>query len=172
MGGSGVVIIRYPAQSPATPYDAWAASDTFEKPFADTAPDADPDGDGLTNLQEFAFGTDPTAGLPGSVSYDQAGNVTPGVPVLLPSSEPPADAPPFEALFTRRKDHIMAGLEYQVYFSADLVGWTASPEVPTVVAAGGDGEVEAVSVPFPVSVVLEAGGTAPPKFFRVAVSNN
>ena len=45
----------------ASPYDAWK-NGTFAHPFTDTDPTHDPDGDGLTNQQEFAFGLDPTTG--------------------------------------------------------------------------------------------------------------
>lgn len=43
-------------------YAAWADSHPFANPGADSQPAADPDGDGLTNFQEFAFGLDPTLG--------------------------------------------------------------------------------------------------------------
>ena len=42
-----------------SPYDTWAAG-TFANPFTNTAPEADFDNDGLSNLLEFVFGGDPT----------------------------------------------------------------------------------------------------------------
>ena len=42
-----------------SPYDTWVAG-PFAHPFTDTAPMADPDGDGVSNLLEFVFGGDPT----------------------------------------------------------------------------------------------------------------
>jgi hypothetical protein len=90
----------------------------------------------------------------------------------MPSSPPPATAPPFEAVFTRRKDHQLAGITYTVEFSADLFRWTASSATPSILADGGDGEIEAVSVPFPELVpVLGGGPDLPPGFFRTIVSD-
>ena len=59
-GGSGVVIVAY-STGGLTPYQTWAGG-TFANPFSDTDPTHDPDGDGQTNQQEFAFGLDPTTG--------------------------------------------------------------------------------------------------------------
>ena len=41
-----------------TPYDTWAAEFAWDDP-ADSAPEADPDGDGFSNYAEFLFGTSP-----------------------------------------------------------------------------------------------------------------
>ncbi len=46
------------AVAPTDDYDIWAAA--FGLASEDSARDADPDGDGFTNFQEFAFGSDPT----------------------------------------------------------------------------------------------------------------
>ncbi len=166
MGNSGSVTFDV-----LTIYDAWAGG-SFQNPFLDPDAEADPDGDGLTNLQEFAFGTDPTAGWPGRVRIDSEGNVTtPGVPDIMDFAE--ATPPPeFRAVFARRRDHVAAGLIYDVEFSADLKLWTSSVlglEVLSDPDAGG--EVEAVSVPFPATVPVDGGGPDRiPNFFRVGVS--
>lgn len=52
----GRLILRYTAGA-TSPYTEWAAS--FPG-FTDTDPDADPDGDGIPNLVEFALGRNPT----------------------------------------------------------------------------------------------------------------
>ena len=76
----------------------------------------------------------------------------------------------YNAVFSRRKDHLASGITYTVEFSSDLSLWTASSNgLQVVTGAGSSGDYEAVSVPFPASVPLNAGGTAAPKFFRVVV---
>ncbi|MCF7732777.1 MAG: hypothetical protein K9N23_13895 [Akkermansiaceae bacterium] len=82
-----------------TDYSTWAAS--FGAGFTDSAPGSDPDGDGLTNHQEYAYGLDPTSGS--SVN-----------PISMPLS---GDA----FAYTRRAG---SGLTYTVYYSTDLTNWT------------------------------------------------
>lgn len=45
----------------ANAYDTWTMRD-FAEEFIDTEPGQDPDGDGMTNQQKFAFGLDSTVG--------------------------------------------------------------------------------------------------------------
>lgn len=153
-----------------TAYGRWAAS-TFSQAFNSTSPAGNSDGDTLTNLQEFAFGTDPTSPVSGGLAYVAGGNVTTaGLPILqnFAATGQPAE---YHAVFPRRKDYTAAGLTYTVQFSADLSLWTSSATAPTIrTGAGSTGEMEAVSVPFPSSVSLQAGGSAAPKFFRIGVS--
>ncbi len=99
-GGSGVVILAYPI-SGSTPYQTWAAG-PFANAFTDTDPTHDPDGDGLSNFQEFAFGLDPTTGL--SVN-----------PIIAP-----LDKSSHTFSYTR---YAASGLTYTVWASADLQGW-------------------------------------------------
>lgn len=138
-----------------TSYQIWADG-PFEKPLLEAEPGDDPDGDGLKNLQEFAFGTDPTVSTPGPVTFSEGAVTSPGQPTLLDENGV------FHAVFARRKDHAAQGLIYTVQFSADLSPeWDASGAVPTVLATGA--EIDAVKVPFPASVPA-------PRFFRVGVS--
>jgi hypothetical protein len=53
----------------------------------------------------------------------------------------------FTAVFARRKNYVTAGLTYTVRFSGDLFGWDDNTATPTVIAD--DGEIQAVSIPFP-----------------------
>lgn len=53
-------------------FTEWAA--TYELSGGDALPDADPDGDGLTNLQEFAFGTDPTTPVASLLQLSREGD--------------------------------------------------------------------------------------------------
>lgn len=119
----------------------------------------DPDGDGLPNLIEFAFGTGPTNAGGGVLSYD-GNEVRPGQPVV--ASETSGDVTTRRALFVRRADHASAGITYTVGFSAGLLDWEASAEAPTVLAD--DGMHQVVSVPFPENV-----GGSEARFFRVSV---
>jgi len=80
-----------------------------------TAPEADPDEDGLSNLGEWAFGGDPAA--PDAAAAElQIKEVT--------------AANGFQFEHRRRKDFIAAGVSYQVLTSDNLADWTpASPVV-------------------------------------------
>ena len=153
-------------------YDAWAAQ-TFANPFTDTSSTGNPDGDSLNNTQEFAYGMDPTKPDFDTVAYVADGDVTkPGIPVIrnFAAAGQPAD---FRAVFARRKTHATAGLTYTVLFSADLGLWTSSAVTPTrLTGESSSGPMEAVSVPYPASVPLQAGGTAAPKFFRIGTTRN
>ncbi len=125
---------------------------------------ANPDGDALNNLLEYAFGTDPANLLsgPGDISY-HAGVVTQrGQPKLSLSANPGGVT--FLAVFGRRKDYLTAGLTYTVQFSADLTGWQNSSATPNVIAS--DAEMDAVSVRYPF--FLSDGRKA--QFFRVRVT--
>ncbi|HEX5790233.1 MAG TPA: hypothetical protein VFY13_03720, partial [Luteolibacter sp.] len=155
-----------------TPYQTWAGG-TFASSLTSTAAGANPDGDKFTNLQEFAFGMDPTVSFNGSLVYVAGGNVTTAGSPILQNFAAVGQVADYRAVFPRRKDYSTAGITYAVQFSADLGLWTTSATAPTVqTGAGSTGNMEAVSVPFPASVSLQAGGTAAPKFFRIGVSEN
>lgn len=148
-------------------FENWAGSSGLSGGAA--GPGVDPDGDGLTNLQEFAFATNPMGARPGPIQIDQDGKVVaPGLPTIKNFAAPtqPAD---FRAVYPRRKDYLTAGLAYRVEFSADLTRWTASNTGLEVLSTESAGAVDAVSVPFPPSVPVTTGDPQPPKFFRVAV---
>jgi len=53
-------------------YNTWAAGYSLD-PSTNGAPGADPDGDGFLNINEFAFGTNPTVGNPALVRTATAG---------------------------------------------------------------------------------------------------
>ena len=154
-------------------YYGWMA-DTFTAAdisagFA--AATADRDGDGLTNLQEYASGTDPTSQTGGPIAFTAGGSVTaPGLPFAANFAEGAGED--YRAVFGRRKNRLAAGLNYTVQFSANLSDWMDSGAIPTVLTAGSStGNIEAVSVPFPLSVPA-AGGSAKPTFFRVGIAGN
>ena len=159
-------------------YNAWAAG-TFTNAFTDQDSTHDPDGDGLTNLQEYAFGSDPTSGSsgPGSIIYVAGGAVTtPGSPVA--SNLAVGEGVDYRAVFGRRKDYATAGLTYTVQFSVDLATWTDSTTSPTVLTGAGGANpsaVDALSVPYPFFIPYTRQGVPgyeKPTFFRVSVSTN
>lgn len=123
-------------------------------------PASDPDSDGLDNLLEFAFGTDPTLALGDSVRWTGATLQATGLPVPFAFKGPGGFT--FRAVFSRRRDFAAFGLSYSVEFSGDLATWRASTATPSVLAD--DGEFQVVSVPYPFFV---NGKKA--TFFRVKV---
>jgi len=152
------------------PYTTWS-NNNFDEPEVDSNPDADPDGDGLTNLQEFAFDMDPLVSRLGPITFVSGGEVTQtGIPMIMDFAAAQGN-PPFRAVFGRRKNHVAAGLTYTVDFSADLATWTANGGAPVVLSGlENSSDVEAVGVDFPATVPTASSGNLPPKFFRVGVS--
>jgi len=82
-------------------YSFWASQ---YPDISGSTPDADPDGDGLSNLQEYAYGLNPVVGSPPS------GITTPLDP----------DTKTFR--YTRRIP-LLSGLAYSVWISTDLQSW-------------------------------------------------
>jgi len=83
-----------------------------------TAPDADPDGDGVNNFGEWAFGGDPTAADPSIAMLKDA--------VLTPARD-------FQFEFQRLINAAGYGLQYRYFVSSNLVAWTET--TPTQVGA-------------------------------------
>jgi hypothetical protein len=62
-------LFRLEAQAnPAPPYDTWVASYGYTVGATNALRASDPDGDGLSNLAEFAFGLNPTASSPNALT--------------------------------------------------------------------------------------------------------
>ena len=125
-------------------YDTWIDSFTSITAPADKLSTADPDGDGLTNQQEYAFGLSPASGA--SVN-----------PITVP-----LDVNTGMFTYTRRATPLTTGLTYSVQTSTDLAAW------PTDVAAtenvtGTVGDVETVEVTLSAAIPL----SAPSLFVRV-----
>ncbi len=150
----------------ATPFQIWAAANNIT-----SIPTANTDSDSSNQLLEYAFGTDPNLPGGGAINYVADGALlNPGLPD--PRNLAIDGGVDFHAVFTRRKDHFAAGLTYTVQFSADLTLWENSTDTPTILTGNNTqnpGNIEAVSVPFPLLVPI-SGGDKKPTFFRVNVS--
>ena len=145
------------------PYEKWVS----DLGMGDAAVNDDPDGDGMSNLLEYAFGMNPALA---SANYTSYGNeVTPGLPLPLVQTTTPNNVD-FSAVFTRRKNWEIEGLSYTLEASADLTHWENVDETPTVILSG-NSEVEVVSVPCNRSVQTSEGSETA-KFFRVSVTQN
>lgn len=94
---------------------------------------ADPDGDGLSNLAEFAFGTNPQRGSTDVGSRVEADHSNSGK---------------MRAIMRRRTDYLTSGIQYIYEFSSDLQTWEASTVTPEIL--GDDGTMQSVSVEFPI----------------------
>ena len=110
---------------------------------AQDGPNDNPDGDLLTNIQEFAFGSDPSANDSGPLAIDGSVN---GAPVPVTS-----DGTTYELYFIRRDDHGTSGsITYTAQFSSDLQTFTDSGDTPTFVTdSSDDSDYEVVKVPYP-----------------------
>jgi hypothetical protein len=144
-----------------TPYDTWA-NGTYSPALTAKLPTDNQDGDSLNNLQEFAFGTQPTVST-GEIVYSGGTLTTPGAPKIV------AAAGTYSMVFGRRADYVAAGLTYTVQFSASLDAWVDNDDgtnPPVQVAT--DGTINAMSVPF-VDFIDTPSGTQKPTFARVKV---
>jgi len=171
-GGTNTIDVRVTAQNQVTtrtysiaitrrtPYQDW----TFGLGLsgAGAGQEGDLDADGLKNILEWAFGTNPTAGSGGAIQVSSGVLIAHGAPAVFTMPDGQGGVNLF-ALFGRRKDAGTVGLTYAVEFSETLTAWTVSDAIPEVIAQ--DSEIEAVVVPFPH---IES---YPPKtFFRVRVT--
>lgn len=131
-------------------YQDWRTSHFTADELANAAisgPTADPDGDGVNNLLEYAFGLDPT-----DTSRD-------GLPAMSTTRVDGADY--LAISFTRLK--ISGDLIYTVEASSDLANWSAlAPAAQNVVDHG---DTETVVARDTVAV-----GTVPRRFLRVRVT--
>ncbi len=123
------------------------------------------DGDELTNLQEFAFGTDPRNGGsgPNLLTVTNGTTFTPGKQATDIQF---SNGVNFTGRFVRRKDAGAIGLTYTPQFSHDGVYWEANATEPTSIATNELTPYEVVSIPY--VQFLSNGRKA--RFFRITVS--
>jgi hypothetical protein len=132
-------------------YETWATASGLT-PGVNDGVGQNPDFDGLNNLLEFAFGTDPRVSNPAPVSADFS-------PPFIPTN--------VNAQFVRRINHAAAGLTYVAEFSADLVNWEASDKTPSFVSSQ-SADYEVVNLPY--TVILDSGKKA--TYFRIRVNSS
>lgn len=111
-------------------YETWLGGFTFA-PGADTTPTGDPDGDGMSNQGEYAFGLNPTLGS----------SANPITAQLDPATG--------NFQYTRRATPAATGLTYTVLTSANLVDWTPGGATETGFTTAGNIETVAVNVTAP-----------------------
>jgi len=116
-------------------YTTWASTIPG---FTDTDPTHDPDGDGLTNQQEYAFGLNPMS----------AASVN---PIISPLNKATG-----QFTYTRRTQSLTT-LVYSYEYSTTLGGW--SPFTPTTTSTNSGNPVEEITVTVP------ADQLANPKLF-------
>lgn len=143
-----------------TPFGTWAAGKGLTG--ANNGWTQDADGDGVNNLIEFGFASDPRSSASGPIT--NTGDLVTG---HGPPTTRITNGVDFRAVFGRRKDYAAAGLTYTVQFSANMTEWVTSTDTPTVVAS--DAEIDAVTVPYPL-LIETANGEEKPAFFRVGIS--
>ena len=112
----------------------------------DGANNAEGDSDGLSNLQEFAFGLDPNANDASPLEVTGSDSFKPGIQILNIDF---SDGLTATTRFVRYKDAASIGLTYTAQFSNDLTSWESQTATPSIVAVG-TGDYEVVEVEYPL----------------------
>jgi hypothetical protein len=127
--------------------------DQWEALYGVTDPNADPDHDGLTNLQEYQFGTDPNNAYSGGGKYSDGEIYAAGLEACSPVSPGPHASPKLtlvgngKLIFHVATNNTNAQSQTikLLNFGAGLLNWTAAPSDPWIIldhASGqGDGSV-------------------------------
>jgi uncharacterized repeat protein (TIGR03803 family) len=151
-----------------TPVQSWRMENfgTADNAAA-AANSADPDADGVINVLELAFGTDPNDAVSGPRPLEYIGTLAGGGTVgkrgqpVIQFDSPGAETA--QVLFMRRKDYTTFGLTYVAEFSSDLSTWAPGTASPKVLAS--DSVYEIVSVPDPAPATNQGE-----RFARVRVA--
>ncbi len=154
---------------PAKSYDRWVEArftPAQQVTPRQSLPGEDPDRDGMTNLLEYALGTDPTWGTGAAIDFSSGTITRLGLPYIEVGNLLPDGRHALQALYPRRKDPASAGLTYFTEFSSDLSTWETVETSSLVVAS--DADHEAIQASFPDLL----GNGAKPRFFRLRVIQN
>lgn len=118
----GFVFAIAPGGTEVGAYDAWATAPPNSLGGNDALAGSDPDGDGASNLLEFALNGSPVSGASQGLSFGQMASVdaTPGVLTLTVAVR--ADAA-FEANGNRMEATSADGVSYSIEGSGTLVSW-------------------------------------------------
>ena len=149
---SGFNINWFEFIAPPNPFATWASS--WSLSGTNAALDANPSGDGVTNLWKFAANLDPTR--PNSLTL-VPGTGTSGLPAVGTAAF--AGSPRLQVEYLRRR--ATPGLTYTVQFSDDLVAWTNSTAAGTATTI--DASWERV-------VVVDSITGTPRRFARVVAN--
>lgn len=117
-----------------SPYQAWAAGAPNNLAGQDALPGADPDGDGVKNIVEFALGGDPKSGSANGPSLAKVQNAptTPALTLTI-ATRTGTTFDTGSGARTAAKD----GVTYTVQAGTDLAVWTATvTEVTPALTAG------------------------------------
>lgn len=131
VGGNSLVL----TVTGGSDFDSWINGFTFA-PGANKTATGDPDGDGLTNKQEYAFGLAPNSGASVNPITAQLGKTT-GL-----------------FTYTRRKPSL-TGLGYTYQYSTNLATWTSF--TPDSATSNDGNPVEAVTVDVPNALLGNSG---------------
>lgn len=137
--------------SPQPGYAAWSAS--FDWGSADSAPTADPNGDGVSNLLAYALNLPPLGPRASAAA----------LPALTLKTTNPSGA---WLDFTYRRNLAATDVVYTVLTSTDLVAWSPVVAVPETVDPDADGDGRTVVER--VRIQLSSG--TPRRFLRLEVS--
>ncbi|MBP7949914.1 MAG: hypothetical protein KA004_09690 [Verrucomicrobiales bacterium] len=143
------------------PYDLWVVRWGIWK--TDPNPEADPDGDGITNLLEYAFGLSPVAAE--ACPFTETEGRTAGLPVYFlnrPEGAPAGTASNWGVSFPRISPAADPALSYQVETSRDLQHWSADPGIFQ--------EVTELGPPYQYVHMATTPGDSPVNFVRVRVT--
>lgn len=117
-------VVDFPGPPPSPPYDSWLEFWELDGDMADFM--ADPDGDGIVNLLEYALALNPNIPLAGAAPGTEG---LPGIDIPSPNS----------LSLVYRKNLAATDLTYTVEFSRDLtntgdLGWQPASVVESVVS--------------------------------------